>query len=300
MIRPSTSAGESAADDRLALGGAPRPAPLLAARGLVKTFGRGPLGDRGITALADVSLVLDAGEMVALVGGSGSGKTTLARCLIGQLAPDAGEVWLDGAPLLARRGAAFRAVRRRVQLVAQDAAAALNPRLRVADALREPLCADAAALPSPSSLAARVARLLDEVGLPRALAGRYPHELSGGERQRVVIARALSVEPCALIADEPVASLDLIKQEHVLDLLCRLQRERGLACLLISHDLLAVAAVATRLAVMQAGRIVETGATATMLRAPTHDYTRALCAAVPRLDGSTKALREMPDTNAGL
>jgi oligopeptide transport system ATP-binding protein len=262
-------------------------APLLEARGLVKGFHRSGrllrLGRGGgtVRALDGVDLTVRRGECVALVGESGSGKTTLGRCLVRLLEPDAGSVRFRGDDLLALPRRQLRRRRRSFQMVFQDPQESLNPRLRIADALAEPMAAHG--LAPRGGRRRRVAELLERVGLAAATAERYPHELSGGQRQRVGIARALATEPELLVADEPVSALDLSVRAQVLALLGQLREELGLAVLLIAHDLAVVERTAERVVVLHAGRVVEEAPTAELFARPGHPYTAQLLAAAPRM-----------------
>jgi ABC-type oligopeptide transport system ATPase subunit len=262
-------------------------APLLEARGLVKTFrptgGLLPFGSgrAPIRAVDGVDMVVERGECVALVGESGSGKTTLGRCLVRLLEPDAGRVRFRGEDLLALPRGELRRRRRAFQTVFQDPYDSLSPRMRVGELLAEPLAAHR--MVPRADRPGRVAELLGRVGLPADAAERYPHEFSGGQRQRIGIARALATEPELLVADEPVSALDLSVRAQVLALLRRLQAELGLAVLLIAHDLGVVERIAHRVVVMRRGRIVEEAATAELFARPAHPYTAELLAAVPRL-----------------
>lgn len=261
---------------------------LLQVRGLTKRFATGGGWLRHHkTVLHGVSLDLYAGEVLALVGESGSGKSTVAR-LVSLVEPaDGGEVLLEGRSLLDASGAADRlAVRSRVQMVFQDPFGSLNPAHRVGYPIARSLLLHGRA--TRGSVRSRVAALLEEVGLTpgSAVADKFPHELSGGERQRVAIARALAVEPRVLLADEPTSMLDVATRQGVLDLLGRLRRERGLAVLLITHDLTAARSLSDRIAVLYAGHVVETGPSEQVLRYPAHPYTRSLLAALPHGDGS--------------
>jgi peptide/nickel transport system ATP-binding protein len=268
--------------------GPPRPAPSIGATPLLEVrrlsvrfpTARDWLGrpKRWFQAVDDVSFQIARGETVGLVGESGCGKTTLGRAILQLVAAQSGEVRFDGRPLDPRE----TAWRREAQIVFQDPFAALNPRQRVGDAILEPL--EVHEIGPPSGREARVLALLDEVGLSPAHRERYPHELSGGQRQRACIARALSVEPRFLVCDEAVSALDVSVQAQVLNLLKTLQAKRGLTYLFISHDLAVVRFMADRVMVMQAGRIVEEGASEAIYHAPRHPYTQALLAAVPRGD----------------
>ena len=252
-------------------------APLLRAEGMAMHYPRAPR-----PALDDVSLVLHRGEGLALLGESGSGKSTLGRALLRLLRGAQGRVWLDGEDFTALSGRALRERRRRIGVVFQDPYASLDPRMRVADLVAEPLRIHA--IGDAASRAAKAGELLAAVGLDPALATRWPHQLSGGQRQRVAIARALACDPDLLVCDEAVSALDAHHRRGVLDLLARLKRERGLALLFVTHDLAAAAAVAERIAVLEAGRIVELGDAAEVLAHPRHAHTQALVAArqIPR------------------
>ena len=257
----------------------PAGAPLLAASDLHVALGRGAAAS---TVLHGVGLEIRPGETLALVGGSGSGKTTLARIIMRLIDADAGGVQFDGTNLLALRGEALRLARRRFQMVFQDPLGALNPRAIIGRLLADPLRLHG--LPHGDQA---VAALMQRVGLDAGLAQRRPHEVSGGQRQRVNIARALATQPALLVLDEPVSSLDVSVRAQILALLRDIQQESGIACLFISHDLAVVRAVADRVAVMDSGRIVETGLTADIIGNPQHAVTRALLAAAPRLGSTT-------------
>lgn len=250
---------------------------LLEVRGLSKTYS----GARKIAALDDVSFDLHAGRTLGIVGPSGSGKSTLALVLARLIAPDAGHVRFDGMDWLGLRGAALRRARQKLQMVFQDPAAALHPQASVSRAITDPLRIHGL-LPA-ADWPARVAELLALVGLPGDLAGRAVTEISGGQRQRVAIARALAVNPRLIILDEAVAALDVSVRARVLDLLVDLQQRLGLAYLFISHDLAVVKAMAHDLAVIEAGRIIETGPTIARIADPSSRLLRDLIAATPRL-----------------
>ena len=256
------------------------PPPLLKARHLRKTF-VAPAG-AGVTAVDDVSIELAAGETLAIVGESGSGKTTLARMLLRLIEPDSGELLIDGRDFLAARGAELRALRREMQMVFQDPFASLDPRMRVGAIVGEPLEIHEPQL-ARAERRARVVEILRAAGLGEDALARYPHEFSGGQRQRIGIARALVLRPRLVVADEPVSALDVSVGAQILELLQNLQRDFALTYLLISHSLPVVAQLATRIAVMQGGRIVETGPAEQILSAPAHPYTQSLIAAIPAL-----------------
>ena len=261
---PEASAGAPAAG-----------APLLEARDVVRVFP----GRRGheVRALDRVSLAVHPGEVVGLVGESGSGKSTLARVLVRLDTPDAGSVIADGVEMTTAQGDALAPLRATAQIVFQDPYTSLDPRLSVGSSVAEPLQVRGAL--GRAAIRDRVVALLESVGLVAAVAERRPAELSGGERQRVAIARALALEPRMLVLDEPLSSLDAASAGQITDLLGELRASRGLAYLLISHDLGAVRGLSQRVVVMEGGRIVEQGPTATLFRAPRHPHTRALLAA---------------------
>jgi len=264
-------------------------APLLEARNLRKTFpapgAAFAIGARGhVTAVDDVSLELAAGETLAIVGESGSGKTTLARMLLRLIEPDSGELLVEGRDFLAARGAELRTLRREMQMIFQDPFASLDPRMRVGTIVGEPL-----EIHEPRTTRADrhvlIAQALAAVGLDASVMRRFPHEFSGGQRQRIGIARALVLHPRLLVADEPVSALDVSVGAQILELLQTLQKQFGLTYVLISHSLPVVAQLATTVAVMRAGSIVETGPAEQVLYSPQHPYTRALLEAVPTLPG---------------
>ena len=246
--------------------------PLLRAEAMRMRYPRAPK-----PALDDVSLTLHRGQGLALLGESGSGKSTLGRAVLRLMRGAQGRVWMDDIELTALRGDALRKMRKRIGVVFQDPYASLDPRMRVADIVAEPLrihrVGDAA------SRASKVGELLAAVGLDADMGGRWPHQFSGGQRQRIAIARALACDPDLLVCDEAVSALDAHHRRGILALLATLKRERGLALLFVTHDLAAAAAVAERIAVLEAGKIVEIGDAADVLRDPQHAHTRALVAA---------------------
>lgn len=249
--------------------------PLLELRRVSKRFG----GARTL-AVEEASLHVGAGETLALVGESGSGKTTLGRIAVRLLPPTSGSVTFAGTDLASLDALGLRRIRRELQIVFSDPAAALDPRQRVSSIVAEPLEVHRMA-PSESEKTSRVLELLGQVGLEALHAERYPHQLSGGQRQRVALARALATKPRLIVADEPLTSLDVTTQVEMVELLARLQQTTGMALLLIAHDLRVVRRLATRIAVMRAGRIVELGRAEELYRNPQHPYTRSLLSAMP-------------------
>ena len=253
------------------------PAPVIEVVGLKKTFPLHGFPARRRVVLDDVSFSLSAGEIVALVGESGAGKSTLARIVARLERADAGALKLEGADVLRTEPRhASLAYRARVQMVFQDPFASLNPVHRVRHHLERPLLLHGRA--RPADVAARVVELVESVGLHPAadFVDRYPHDLSGGQRQRVAVARALAAGPKVIIADEPTSMLDASTRVGVLDLLRRLTSERGIAILLITHDLATARHLADRIVVLAGARVVEQGITANVFASPTHPYTRQL------------------------
>jgi peptide/nickel transport system ATP-binding protein/glutathione transport system ATP-binding protein len=226
-----------------------------------------------------VSFEIRPGETLGLVGESGCGKSTLSRALMRLIEPDGGSVMLDGKDITGLDAAALRQARSNIQMVFQDPYASLNPRMTVRDLITEPAYLHSGI--GPAERAALAGDLLEKVTLERDAAERYPHQFSGGQRQRLCIARALSVLPKVIVADEAVSALDVSTAARVTQLMQQLQEDLGIAFLFISHDIAVVERVSHRIAVMYRGEIVEIGPTDQVLRSPQHDYTRMLLSAVP-------------------
>jgi oligopeptide/dipeptide ABC transporter ATP-binding protein len=266
---------------------------LLSVRDLVKhfpitrgVFGR-PVG--AVRAVDGISFDVKQGETLGLVGESGCGKTTAGRTILRLIEPTAGQVTFDGVDVLSLDPSRLRALRRQMQIVFQDPFSSLNPRMTVGAIVREGLVIHRIA--EGAAAHARVRQLLEEVGLRPEYASRYPHEFSGGQRQRIGIARALAVEPRFIVCDEPVSALDVSVQAQVINLLQDLQRDRGLTYLFIAHDLSVVEHVATRVAVMYLGHIVELAAADDLYAEPLMPYTQALLSAVPIPDPQKRKKR---------
>ncbi len=242
-------------------------------------------------AVDGVSFTVHRGETLGLVGESGCGKTTVGRAILRLIHAHSGSVTFDGRNVLTARGAALKALRREMQIVFQDPAGSLNPRMRNGDIVAEPILVHRL-LKSRADIAARVADLLDRCGLSKSAAERYPHEFSGGQRQRIGIARALALNPKFIVCDEPTSALDVSIQSQILNLLTDLRDQFHLSYLFISHDMAVVNHIADRVAVMNKGVIVEAGTRESVLTAPTQDYTRTLLSAVPVPDPNRRRTRK--------
>ena len=263
--------------------------PVLAVDNVVREY---PLPRRGLfekrkvlRAVDGVSLRIEKGENVGLVGESGCGKSTLARAIMALEPTQGGRIAISGEPIDPKKGASF-ATRRHLQVVFQDPYGSFNPRHRVDRLVSEPFHLLGSAAPSGAERDKRIARALDEVGLSATDGEKYVHEFSGGQRQRIAIARALIIEPSLIILDEAVSALDVSVRAQVLDLLAELSDRLQLSYLFISHDLAVVRSITDRVLVMRAGKIVEEGATEEVFRAPKHPYTQELLAATPNLEAA--------------
>ncbi|HTO21614.1 MAG TPA: ATP-binding cassette domain-containing protein [Spirochaetia bacterium] len=254
--------------------------PLLEARELSMRFSQARFsGHTMVHALTGVSLSISRNETLGIVGETGSGKSTLCFCLVRLYRPTGGHIFLEGRDITRLPERGLTRLRRTAQVIFQDPADSLNPRLPVGTIIEEPLV-----IQSDLSAAARRERirgLLDTVGLPRSAGERYPHEFSGGQRQRVAIARALALRPSLLVCDEPVSALDVSIQAQILNLLLELQKEYGLSIVFVSHDLSVVRHMSDRVAVMHQGSVVELAGSEEIYTRPRHEYTRTLLASIP-------------------
>jgi oligopeptide/dipeptide ABC transporter ATP-binding protein len=260
---------------------------LLSVRGLTVTYPGSPSGYRPLTAVRGVDLDIPKAGILALVGESGSGKTSLAHAVLQLVPADSGRVVFRGQELGQMDKKGIREARRRIQAVFQDPLAALSPRRSIRQALLEPL--NHFRIGTEQERGEKIDTALESVGLEPGLQDRFPHELSGGQRQRVALARALVTDPDLVVADEPVSSLDVSMQARIVELILELRERLGVAFLFVSHDLSVVRRLADSVAVMYAGRLVETGPAGELFRAPAHPYTRALLAASPVADPKAEA-----------
>jgi len=261
--------------------------------GIPLLHGPGRRGPAAVAALDDVSIDLRRHETLALVGESGSGKTTLGRAIVGLQAPTSGQILIGGQPLAHLLRTDFLRTRRRLQIIFQDPGSSLTPWMTVGKAIAEPLLKHKIAASRADALR-RAAELLELVGLSPASASRYPGDLSGGQRQRVAIARAISVQPEVLVCDEITSGLDASVRARIVNLLADIRSERPLTQVFITHDLHLAQAVSHRVAVLQAGRIVEIGDAAQVFEHPEHPYTRRLRAAQPTLPDPPEQPEEGP------
>lgn len=260
--------------------------PLLEVKGLKKWY---RAGQKTVYAVNGVSLAVDSGEAVALVGESGCGKSTTARCVLHLTQPTAGEIRLEGQEIGSLPEAQFHPMRKRLQMVFQDPTLSLNPRFTVQRALEEPLKIHGIA--GGAERQRRVRKVLERVHLGAEHLNRYPRQLSGGQKQRVVIARALMTSPQLVVLDEPTSALDMSIKLTVVELLRELQRDLNMAYLLISHDLSTVRHLCSRVMVMYLGRIVESGPVERIFSDPQHPYTRSLLSAIPIPDPDVRRER---------
>jgi peptide/nickel transport system ATP-binding protein len=260
-------------------------APLIQVHHLSKRFGT---EQHPVFAVQDVSFSIHAGETLGLVGESGSGKSTIGRALLRLIEPTAGQVMYRGTDIVALKSRQMRSLRSKLQMIFQDPFASLNPKLTVYSTLAEAINTHGLAK-STEQCRTRVHQLLALVGLRAEHAQRYPHEFSGGQRQRIGIARALAVEPEFIVADEPLAALDVSIQAQVVNLLMDLRERLKLSMLFISHDLDVVEHVCDRVVVLYLGRVMEVANTEQLFRTPRHPYTRALLAASPKPDPTQRA-----------
>jgi len=269
--------------------------PLLEVKQLKKHFPiKGGLFGRTVQrvyAVDGVSLTLRRGETLGLVGESGCGKSTLGRTILRLYEPTAGQVQFDGVNLLALSPKQLRRKRRDMQIIFQDPFSSLNPRMTVGGVLAEPFLIHG--LGTRNELEARIATLLETVGLPAEAAGRYPHEFSGGQRQRIGIARAIALNPKLIVADEPVSALDVSIQSQILNLLVDLRKNLGLSYLFVAHDLAVIEHISDSVAVMYLGKIVEYASGDELYAKPSHPYTRALISAIPVPDLDAKKQRQV-------
>ena len=268
-------------------------------RNLRKSFGERKLfgkSENFLKAVDDVSLTIEKGKTLGLVGESGCGKSTLGRCILRLVDSDDGEIYYEGNDLLSLPKNAFAAYRKKMQIVFQDPYSTLNPRLAVGSILKEIVRFHK--IRKGRDADAYILNLLDKVGLNKNAVNKYPHEFSGGQRQRIAIARALAVEPEFIVCDEPVSALDVSIQSQILNLLIDLQKEFGLTYLFISHDLSVVKHISDKIAVMYLGKIVEYGSADDLFSDTFHPYTKTLLNSVPDVVAGKKKTRAVRNTDA--
>jgi peptide/nickel transport system ATP-binding protein len=268
-------------------------APLLKVHSLIKYYDGGSAGFMKrdtVKAVDGISFEMTRGETLAVIGESGCGKSTVGRLIVRLLDANQGEIWFDGQRIDNISTAAFRPIRKRLQIIFQDPYSSLNPRMKVREILAEPLLSLGLFRRGPV-LEQRLDELVDIVRLPRAALGRYPHEFSGGQRQRICIARALATKPDLIVCDEAVSALDVSVKAQIVNLLQELQRSMGLTLLFISHDLAIVSRMTHRVVVMYLGKIVEVATRQEIFTNPKHPYTQALLSAIPSPDPAANRSR---------
>ncbi len=257
--------------------------PMLEIRHLKKYF-HTPAGE--LHAVDDVTLSIEKGHTLGVVGESGCGKTTLGRAVLRLIEPSSGEILFDGENILDRKKDKMKHLRKQMQLIFQDPYASLDPRLSVAEIIKEPMLVNK--MYSKKEADERVRQLMDTVGLARRFVNAYPHELDGGRRQRIGVARALATDPRFIVCDEPVSALDVSIQAQILNLMMDLQEERDLAYMFITHDMSVVRHISDEIAVMYLGQCVELAEKEELFNNPRHPYTKALLAAIPVIDITKK------------
>ena len=261
---------------------------LIEVKNLKKHFSSGMFRKNYVKAVDGISFEVARGETFALVGESGCGKSTVGRCVLHLIEPTSGEIYFKGVNISGLKGRSIRRLRKKMQIIFQDADGSLNPRMRVFDLILEPLRVHRLVNGNEKE---KAFQLMELVSLTPDILDRCPHELSGGQRQRVGIARAMALSPEFIVADEPAASLDLSVQAQMLDLMKRLQAELGIAYLFISHNLRVIKLMADKVAVMYLGKLVEVGDAGKIFYGSVHPYTQALLSAVPTTDPSARRKR---------
>ncbi|MGI8416236.1 MAG: ABC transporter ATP-binding protein [Nakamurella sp.] len=262
---------------------------VVSLTGVGRVFRRS--GGQSVTALQDITLSIPRGSAFGVVGESGSGKTTLMRIIAGLERAGSGQVLVNGTDITNLPEKKLGALRKTLQVVFQDPMGSLDPRMRIGRIVAEPLVAQGLVTQRRAATTDRVAEVLAQVGLEPDIVERYPHQFSGGQRQRISIARAIAPDPAVLIADEAVSALDVTVRAQILDLIADIATRRSLTLIFVSHDLSVIRRVCDRVAVLQNGRLVETGTAAQIYDHPQQDYTRRLLAAVPRLASSLQMAR---------